>query len=122
MLKTLGRDGIAEMVRRHCEGAQRLANHLSGVPGVRVLNRVSLNQIALVFEDAGGEADALTQEVADRMNDAEHFVRTAVWRGRVILRLSIIEGETDTGALDRLGRKIERVWAATRDGWPRRAA
>ena len=122
VLRTLGRAGVADLVRGHCEGAQRLANHLSGVPGIRVLNRVSLNQIALVFEDPRGDSAELTRAVADRLNDAEHFVRTADWRGRVVLRLSIIEDGTDSAALDRLGHKIERVWAATRDALRRRAA
>lgn len=115
VLKALGREGVADLVRGHCEGALRLANRLSGIEGIRVLNRVSLNQIALRFEDPRGNPDDLTEAMEDRLNDAEHFVRTARWQGQTILRLSIIEDGTDGDALDRLARKIERVWAETKE-------
>lgn len=119
VLKVLGREGVADLVRRHCNGAQRLANRLSGIDGIHVLNRVTLNQIALRFEDARGDADALTAAVEAGLNDAEHFVRTAEWRGQRILRLSVIEDGTDDAALDRLAMKIERVWAETKQALKR---
>ncbi|MDJ1017464.1 MAG: aspartate aminotransferase family protein, partial [Paracoccaceae bacterium] len=114
ILKSLGREGVAALVRRHCDGARRLANRLAGIPGIRVENRVSLNQIALRFEDGVGTGDALTAAMEGALNDGETFVKTAEWRGRRILRLSIIEDGTDVEALDRLAEKIERVWSGMR--------
>ncbi len=111
VLKTLGREGVADLVRGHCNGARRLANRLADVEGIEVLNRVCLNQVALRFAHPRGDADTLTRAVEDAMNDAEHFVRTATWRGRTVLRLSIIEDGSDDAALDRLANKIETVWA-----------
>ncbi len=114
VLKALGREGVSDLVRRHCDGAQRLANRLSGLKGVRIVNRVSLNQIALRFEDPRANGDDLTEAVEQALNDAEHFVRTARWNGQTVLRLSIIEDGTDQGALDRLALKIERIWGDTK--------
>jgi len=110
VLRSLGRAGVADLVRGHCNGAQRLANRLSGVPGIEVVNRVCLNQIALKFTDPRADADKLTQAMEDRINDAEHFVRTATWNGQTILRLSIIEDGSDATMLDRLASKIEQRW------------
>lgn len=110
VLKSLGREGVAALVRRHCDGAQRLANRLAGVEGIEVINRVSLNQIALRFVDVDGDADELTLMVETALNDGTHFVRCAEWQNRRVLRLSIIEDGTDTRALDHLADKIERIW------------
>lgn len=121
VLKALGRKGVADLVRRHCTGAQRLANRLSGVEGIHVVNRVTLNQIALRFTDARGNDDDLTTAVETGLNDTEHFVRTAEWRGQRILRLSVIEDGTDRAALDCLAMKIERVWAETKQALKRQS-
>lgn len=43
-LRTLGRNGIAEMIERHCNQAKRLAEGLEAA-GFEVLNRVVLNQV-----------------------------------------------------------------------------
>ena len=110
VLKALGREGVADLVRGHCNGAQRLANRLSGIPGVEVVNRVCLNQIALRFAHPKADADTLTRIMENRINDSEHFVRTATWNGKTILRLSIIEDGSDTTFLDRLYAKIEQRW------------
>ena len=43
-LRTLGREGVIEIVERGCRLARRFADRLSGQPGIRVLNDVVLNQ------------------------------------------------------------------------------
>ena len=44
-----GRQGVIEIVQRHCAGAQHLKARLSDVPGIRILNDVVLNQLAIAF-------------------------------------------------------------------------
>lgn len=48
-LRALGRDGVASMVDRHCDEATWLAERLYG-GGLKVLNRVVLNQYCYVAE------------------------------------------------------------------------
>jgi glutamate/tyrosine decarboxylase-like PLP-dependent enzyme len=52
ILRHLGRDGIASMVEEHCLLAQRLADHLTGEPGIRIVNDVMLNQVIVRFGSA----------------------------------------------------------------------
>src|SRR5690606_16841186 len=47
MIRTLGRQGIAQLVERHCAFARRMAERLAAEPGIRVLNDGVLNQIAV---------------------------------------------------------------------------
>ncbi len=50
-LKSLGRDGVAEQVRRLATSAARLAEQLAAIDGVEVLNDVGFTQISLAFGD-----------------------------------------------------------------------
>ena len=43
-MRTLGQDGVAEMVERHCALAQKTADGLRGL-GFEVVNRVVLSQV-----------------------------------------------------------------------------
>lgn len=116
ILRSLGREGVAELVGRHCAGARELARSLAGVEGVTVENEVVLNQLVLTFSDGRRDPDALTAGMERALNaDGRHFFRTTVWRGRTMLRVSIIEDGTDGAALRRLAAKIRRCWGEIRD-------
>ena len=52
-LRSLGRRGVAELIERDCRLAVRLAERLSALPGVEVLNDVVLNQVLVGFGDDG---------------------------------------------------------------------
>ena len=94
VLKSLGRDGVCEIVRRHCTGAKRLADEISKTPGIKVLNQVDLNQIVVASTES--DPDNHIARIANFLNeDARFFVRTADWKGRSVLRLSVISRETD---------------------------
>ncbi|MDH3242602.1 MAG: aminotransferase class V-fold PLP-dependent enzyme [Alphaproteobacteria bacterium] len=117
MLQALGRAGIAEMIERHCRCARLIAERLAAVEGITVLNRVEINQVILTFArfEGDGEADALTERVAASINESGgFFLRTADWKGRRVLRVSVIENETDEDTAASLAREIEQVWAGLR--------
>ena len=50
-LRSLGRQGIAELVDRCCSHAQRFAAGVSALPGCEVLNEVVINQVLFRFAD-----------------------------------------------------------------------
>ncbi len=115
ILKALGREGVARLIRGHCDAARQLAHRLSRIDGITVENEVALNQLVLTFADGRQEPDALADEMETALNaNGEHFFRTSKWQGRNMLRVSIIEDGTDTIAIQKLGAKIERCWEAVR--------
>ena len=57
-LRSLGRDGVADLVARTSDLARRFAAGLEGAPGVRILNDVVLNQVLVRFEDPSGDLAA----------------------------------------------------------------
>ncbi len=109
VLRALGREGIAAMIGRHCALAARLERHLAGEPGVHVLNDVVLNQLIIGF---GGEQDpagtsASTDAVIDALVlDGRFLALGADWRGRRVLRISIVSPATDEATIDDLAAAI----------------
>ncbi len=115
VLQALGQDGVAALVRGHCDLAAALARRLDRVEGLSVINRVEANQVVLAcaLNGAGRHTSAATQLLADRLNaSGQVFVRTTHWQGATRLRLSVIAGPTDAAALDRLACRIETEWSA----------
>lgn len=112
-MKAQGRDGIADMVRNHCDCASLLAHKLRKVAGIRIVNDVVLNQLMLSFDRGRGaeDTDQMTQAMEDALNaDGTHFFRTAIWRGRRVLRVSIISQDTGPEHIQALARKMTTLW------------
>lgn len=113
VLKALGRTGIRSMVERHCRFATTLARRLSSVPGIHVENTVSLNQVIVSFGTSEDTQlrDRLTRDViryVQRRNRV--FVEGGSWRGRWVLRVSVISCPTTEGDMDLLGTEIIASW------------
>lgn len=107
VLRTFGRSGIEEMVRRHCCFARGLAETISSVDGVAVVNDVVLNQVALRF----GDDDETTREVIRQVQDDNIcFVEGGRWRGRWVMRVSVISAPLTERDMRRLGHAILSAW------------
>ena len=117
MIKSLGREGIAAMVSRHCAQARRMAELLSAERDVEILNDVVLNQVAIRLgtDLDGAEADALTDRTIARIQqDGVCFVGGANWRGRQVIRVSVISANTTDGDIDKSAEAILSAWRAER--------
>lgn len=117
VLQALGRNGIAELVRNHCGLARHLASRLAHEPGVSILNEVVLNQLALAFEDPASsvDTDTLTGDVVTAIQkENRSFVEPAAWKGRRVMRVSIVSATTQTANIDRLAESIVRAWREVR--------
>jgi glutamate/tyrosine decarboxylase-like PLP-dependent enzyme len=88
-LRTLGRDGVAELVRRACAAAAALAERLAG-HGFTVVNDVVLNQV-LLRPPAGVGVAAL---VAAVQADGRVWCGPTTWRGAPALRVSVSSWRT----------------------------
>lgn len=117
VLQALGRTGVEEIVLQTCNNAERLADQLRDVDGLAILNDVSLNQIALAFEDDAGsvDRDVLTQRVISHLQtDGRWFLKDAVWQGRTIMRLSFSSQGKDDAEIDRFASAIKAAWQCVR--------
>jgi len=113
VLKHLGRDGIDQLVTRHCDLARHLRDRLDGVPGMEVLNDVNLNQLAVGFGAGKAliEQNKLAKDMLTMMRDQNEFVLGgAEWHGRWIMRVSIISAPTRMRHIDALADAIIANW------------
>jgi glutamate/tyrosine decarboxylase-like PLP-dependent enzyme len=102
-LRSLGRNGLAELVERTCECAQRFAAGIAALPGVELLNDVVLNQVLFRFA-----TDEQTDDVLNRVQDAGAvWMSGTVWDGHRAIRVSVSNWQTT-------GDEIELALAAFR--------
>ncbi|MEL7186025.1 MAG: aminotransferase class V-fold PLP-dependent enzyme [Pseudomonadota bacterium] len=103
-LKSLGRDGVAEMIDRCCSNARRFAERLQA-EGFEVLNDVVLNQVLVAFGD-----EAETQRViAGIQEDGTCWCGITIWQGRTAMRISVCNWSTTPEDVDRSVEAILRV-------------
>ena len=118
VLQALGREGVLEMVTRHHDCAKLLQQRLAGTPGIRILNQVVLNQLAIAFGDENEELEKrnqMTSAVIRKIREEnKNFVLGASWKNQSILRISIISQLTDKGDIEVLAASLLRAWDAVR--------
>jgi glutamate/tyrosine decarboxylase-like PLP-dependent enzyme len=95
-LRELGRDGVADLVRRCCGHARRFAAGLAA-GGAEIANEVVLNQVLVAFGD-----DARTDRVIDAVQrDGTCWMGGTTWRGRRYMRISVSNWSTTDEDVDR---------------------
>jgi glutamate/tyrosine decarboxylase-like PLP-dependent enzyme len=101
-LRSLGRDGVRDMVERCCRLATRMAEGLRG-GGVEILNDVVLDQVLARFHPTeGGDADAFTRQVIARVQaDGTCWLSGTTWHGMAAMRISIVNWSTTEEDIDR---------------------
>jgi glutamate/tyrosine decarboxylase-like PLP-dependent enzyme len=85
-LRSLGRDGVAELVERCCSLARRMAESLARAPGVTILNEVVLNQVLVRFDDDDARTRAVIAAVQE---DGTAWLGGTTWHGRTAMRISV---------------------------------
>jgi glutamate/tyrosine decarboxylase-like PLP-dependent enzyme len=111
-LRSLGRNGVAEMVERFCARARRFAAGLSEMDGVRVVNDVVFTQVCVSFGP-----DEVTREVAERLlKDGTAWMTPSTWHGQAVLRISVSNWRTTDEDVDRTLAAVRRILAEVRAG------
>jgi glutamate/tyrosine decarboxylase-like PLP-dependent enzyme len=108
-LKSLGRNGLADLIERTCRHARRFADGLSGA-GYQVLNDVVLNQVLVSF----GLPEVTNQVIAAVQSDGTCWCGGTVWQGRTAMRISISSWATTDQDVDKSLEAMLRVAAAQR--------
>ena len=96
-LRSLGRQGVADLVDRCCAHARRFAAGVSELPGCEVLNEVVLNQVLFRFAD--DETTQAAMEWVQRSGEA--WMGGTTWEGRAAIRLSVSNWRTTENDIDR---------------------
>jgi glutamate/tyrosine decarboxylase-like PLP-dependent enzyme len=108
-LRSLGQDGVRELIERTCGLAARMADRLRAAGDrVEILNDIVLDQVLARFHPAdGGDADARTREViAGVQADGTCWLAGTTWHGKAAMRISIVNWSTTEEDVDRSAAAI----------------
>lgn len=101
-LRSLGRNGVAEIIERCCDLTRDLVSRLGALPGVEVLAEPIINQGLVRFVDADGDHDKRTDEVIHRINEGgEAWFGPTTWHGMRVMRVSLSNFRTTAKDIDR---------------------
>jgi glutamate/tyrosine decarboxylase-like PLP-dependent enzyme len=103
-LRSLGRQGIAEMIARNCAQARRFAAILCAA-GFEILNEVVLNQVLVAF----GDAERTARVIQAIQDDGTCWCGITVWQGRTAMRISVCSWATTDADVDVSAAAIVRV-------------
>ncbi len=116
ILRHLGRSGVRELVARHCRLAERIAAAISAEPGLRVLNEIHSNQVAVACGE-GPSGDAQTTAVLEQVQArGKVYPSHGQWVGRKIIRCSVIGYATQDAHADLLVAEIIDAWRGVQAG------
>lgn len=114
-LKSLGRTGVIDMVRGHCDLARQIAQEMDATHGVQVMNDVVLNQVILRFGQDNDGPERRKSLAADVMRhlveEGTVYVSGAAWRGEWVMRISVISGTTTKQDARMVIDRIRSAWA-----------
>jgi glutamate/tyrosine decarboxylase-like PLP-dependent enzyme len=105
-LRSLGRAGIEELVRRNCAQAREFAARLAAA-GHEVLNEVALNQVLVAF----GDAERTRRVVTALQEEGTCWCGITVWQGRTAMRISVSNWSTQDEDVERSIAAMLRVAA-----------
>ncbi|MEX2088846.1 MAG: pyridoxal-dependent decarboxylase [Bacteroidota bacterium] len=96
-LKSLGKEGVNEMVYGLHERALQFANEIQGIPGFEVLNDVVFNQVLVRCE-----SDELSIKTTERIQELrECWVGGSIWHGRKVIRVCVCSWATTESDITR---------------------
>jgi len=109
-LRSLGRNGVAELVDRCCRLARRFADRLRADPAIEILNDVVLNQVLVRVSSGSGDADALTRAALARVQQERIcWLGSTRWHGMDAMRISVSNWSTTEDDVDRSADSIIRA-------------
>jgi glutamate/tyrosine decarboxylase-like PLP-dependent enzyme len=112
LIRTLGHDGIAEIVRRNCALARRMADRLAKEPGVTIRNEVVLNQLLVHFQ-----SDDITRDVIARVQaEGTCWAGGATWQNAQMMRISVSNWSTKEDDIDRSADAMLHCYRTVADG------
>jgi glutamate/tyrosine decarboxylase-like PLP-dependent enzyme len=105
-LRSLGKVGLADLIDRSCEDAQRFAEAFRRA-GYRVLNEVVTNQVLVSF----GSPEVTREVIARVQQDGTCWCGGTLWQGTTAMRVSVSSWATTERDVSRSIEAILRIAA-----------
>ena len=108
-LRSLGRDGLAELVERAVALAQRFAGALAASGHAEIVNEVVSNQVLVRWVADDGDNGRLAEAVMAAVRaEGVAFLSGTTYRGERLMRISVSDWATDEADVDRVVEALLR--------------
>jgi aromatic-L-amino-acid decarboxylase len=113
-LRSLGRNGVAELVERCCERTRELVAGIGRLPGAEVVSAPRINQALIRFFDPlGADHDGHTDRVIAKVNESgEAYFSGTSWGGMRCMRVSVSDSMTSRGDVERAVEAFRKALAS----------
>jgi glutamate/tyrosine decarboxylase-like PLP-dependent enzyme len=112
-LRSLGRDGISDLIDRTCDACETLVNGIGSLPGAEIVSPASINQGLVRFLDPGGDHDTRTDAVINAIQkDGTCWFGGTTWEGQRAMRISVCNWQTNAEHVRLAIDAVRRVLAA----------
>ncbi|MHA1564125.1 MAG: pyridoxal phosphate-dependent decarboxylase family protein [Alphaproteobacteria bacterium] len=112
-LRSLGRNGLRDLVDRSCAHATRLVLEIGKLEGAEVLAQPIVNQGLVRFNDNNG--DAVTDEVISRIQEqGRAWFGGTTWRDQRAMRISVCSWRTTDEDIDIAVQAVRQALQAVR--------
>ncbi len=109
-LRSLGRQGIAEIVDNCCRLADRIVSEIGALPGAEVLSPARMNQGLLRFTARDGDHDRRTDAVVEAIRaEGTAWFGATDWEGKRAMRVSVCNHRTSDRDVDLTVEAVARV-------------
>jgi aromatic-L-amino-acid decarboxylase len=102
VLRAYGAEGLADMVRRHCDLAAGLASRVAAEPALDLVVPCTMSLVCLAHRDG----DAATQRVLDAVNATGALATHTRLDGRLVVRLSVASAEVRQAHVDEVWKAV----------------
>ncbi len=103
-MRSLGRDGLTELIDRNCHQAMMFADRLRAA-GFAILNDVVLNQVLVSF----GGAEETRRVIAGVQSDGTCWCGGTLWQGHAAMRISVSSWATTDEDVERSAAAMIRI-------------
>ncbi len=90
-IRSLGRQGVDDLVSGCCSMARLFATLLAQEQGVEILNEVVINQVLVRFGDSDTHTQAVIQAVQE---EGTCWAGGSTWQGKAVMRISVSNWST----------------------------
>lgn len=103
-LRSLGKNGLAELVESNCDGALLFKKRLSE-EGIEILNDVALNQVLVSF----GDSETTKRVIKRIQEDGTCWCGGTEWQGRTAMRISVSSWRTTLKDIEQSVKVMIRI-------------
>jgi glutamate/tyrosine decarboxylase-like PLP-dependent enzyme len=109
-IRSLGRQGVADMVERCCDLAVMFGTLLAAHPDVEVLNEIAINQVMVRVGDSDDRTRAM---IAAVQADGTCWAGPTTWHDKVAMRISVSNWSTTPADIERSAAALLACIAST---------